>query len=154
MAHTDSHAAQHSDRMFVDRDEEHLRLLGLYHFIVSGLCFLAVVIFVIVPLLIGPGNLGVPLPPGGAAALQKQLVGGLLIGGLLTFIFAMNGWSLRRHENLITCMILSCIECLSIVLGFTLGGFGLILGISAVLVLRRPSARALFQSTQAEAAPK
>lgn len=153
MTHTESHTT-HLQQVMVDRDEEHLKLLGIYHFVVAGLLLLTVIMFVIVPLLVGPGNLGAQLPPGGVAAVQQQLIIGLIVGGLLTFVFAMNGWSLRRHENLITCMILSCLECLTIVLGFSLGGFGLILGISAVLVLRRPSVKELFKRTKTQTVSK
>lgn len=151
MAHTDPHTA-HAEGIpeiipeikMVNRDEEHLKLLGLYHFVVAGFNLLALILFVIVPLLMGPAymqSLTGTLPPGGAAAVQQQLIGGLIVGGLLTFILAMNGWSLRRHENWMSCIIMSCIQCLSIPLG-------MILGISAILVLRRPSVKELFRQTK------
>lgn len=139
--------APHSTRVMVDRDEEHLRLLAVFHFIVGGFNLLVLVLLVLLPLVLGPSYyaaLNIPQPPGG---WQERLIGALLVGSLQTLIYALNGWSLKNHHNRISCMILSVIECLSIPLG-------LILGVSAILVLRRDSVKELFDRAKAQVAPQ
>jgi hypothetical protein len=108
--------------------------------VVATISALVLVLFVLLPLVLGPGfleMLHLQLPPGGRQTLQLRLVRGLLVGGLATLVFAWNGWALKKRQYYVCCMILSCIECLSIPLG-------MILGVSAVLVLRRESVKAMF----------
>jgi hypothetical protein len=139
-----------SHRVLIDRDEEHLRLLALFHFVVAGFNLLALLLLVVLPLALGPNYyaaLKLPQPPGGLAAIQQRLVGALIVGGLQTLIYAYNGWCMKNHHNRISCMIMSVFECLSIPVG-------LILGVSAILVLRRDSTKALFESANAKMAPQ
>jgi hypothetical protein len=124
----------------VNRDEEHLNLLALYHWVVAAIMALILFVFVLLPLVLGPGYLAalhVAVPAGGKQAMQLRLISGLLVGGMATLVFALNGWSLKKRQYYICCIILSCIECLSIPLG-------MILGVSAILVLRRESVKAMF----------
>lgn len=119
----------------VNRDEEHLQLLGFYHLLMAGLTTLALVLFTLLPLLIGPSFfkfLGLPPNP------PEKLMIGLLFLGLVSAVYAFNGWSLRKKQHYISCIILSCVECLTNV------PYGLIMGISAILVLRRESVKELF----------
>ena len=128
-------------RPWIDRDEEHLRLLSVFHFVAAGFNFLIVVLLVLVPLLWGAdyyATLNIQLPPGGMAAMSRRLMEALIAGSLQTQVYALNGWSLRQHQNRISCMVLSVVECLSIPLG-------LIMGVSAMLVLRRDSVKVLFE---------
>jgi hypothetical protein len=134
-----AHAYQHIGRIMVDRDEEHLRLLGNYHLLIAGINAVGLLLFVILPLLLGPSfyaALGMPMPDS-EGAMQQRLLAGLFIGGLMTLVYAMNGLSLKGKRNRISCMILSVVECLNIPMG-------MILGISAILVLRRESVKTLF----------
>ncbi len=127
-------------RPLVDRDEEHLRLLSVFHWVAAGFNLLVVVLLVLVPLLWGAdyyASLKIQLPPGGMAAMSRRLMEALVAGSLQTLVYALNGWSIRQHQFRISCMILSVVECLSLPLG-------LILGVSAILVLRRDSVKALF----------
>lgn len=136
MAHTHGHPGS----IMVNRDEEHLNLLAQYHLVVAAISALVLLVFVLLPLLLGPGYLAalhINLPAEGRPGMQMRLVSGLLVGGTATAIFALNGWSLKKRQYYICSMILSCIECLSIPLG-------MILGVSAILVLRRESVRAMF----------
>lgn len=81
-----------------------------------------------------------PVPSGGKAALQEHLIKGLLVVGLVTAILALNGWSIKKRQHYLSCLVLSCIECLSVPVG-------MILGVSAIMVLRRESVRELFRQT-------
>lgn len=133
-----SHAGHIQPSMMVDRDDEHLRLLGLYHLIVAGINVLGLVVFIILPLLMGPSYLAaMGAQVGSAEDLQRKLMVGLILGGLMTFLYAMNGISLRGKRNRISCIIMSVVECLNFPLG-------MLLGISAIVVLRRESVKAKF----------
>lgn len=138
---TDSSMPHPAHPGLVNRDEEHLKLLAFYHFLFAGINTLFLVVFVILPLVMGPGAYGPMHFPGGPGPLdmRQRLLGGLLIGGLMILVFAMNGWSLKNRQNRISSMILSCVECLSL-------PWGMVLGISTLMVLKRESVKALFSS--------
>lgn len=139
MAHTHGQPGS----VMVNRDEEHLDLLAQYHWVVAILSAVVLIVFVLLPLVLGPGYLEalhIAMPEGGRQAMQLRLVSGLLVGGMATLVFALNGWSLKKRHYYISCLILSCIECLSIPLG-------MILGVSAILVLRRESVKAMFHQS-------
>lgn len=141
MTYTPHGYHQQNSRVMVDRDVEHLRLLGVFHFVVGGLCLVILVFLVLLPLLLGPSySNGVNSHKSAA-----QLVGDLIVGGLLTLILMLNGWSLKNHHNRISCMVMSIFECLSIPLGT-------ILGVSAILVLRRESVKQLFERAKSQVA--
>jgi hypothetical protein len=121
----------------INRDEEHLRLLGNYHLLMAGLTALVLVLFTLLPLLVGPAFftfLGLPPSP------PEKLVFSLLLLGIISAIYGFNGWSLRNRQHRVSCIILSCIECLTSL------PYGMIMGISAILVLRRESVRELFRA--------
>lgn len=128
--------APHHASALVNRDEEHLRLLSGYHLLFAGILTVILLVFTLLPLLLGSAYFQAlklqPTPP-------DKLITALIIGALYTTVVALNGWSLKKQRHRISCIILSCIECLNI-------PFGMILGISAILVLRRESVRELFQS--------
>lgn len=131
----------------VNRDEEHVRLLAGYHLVIAGFHGVALFLFVLLPLLIGPAfyrALGTPQPPN-PLLWQQLLLVNLLIRGLLTFLIALNGWSLKRRRYWLTCVLLSVLECSALILLHDPLSF--LLGISAVLVLRRPGVKAMFRQT-------
>lgn len=133
-----------SSSFLVDRNVEHLRLLTIYHFVVAILVAGLWVVFYILPLVIGPTyyqflHLPVTLS---AEALRVQLLGGLVVYGAQIAVLGLNGRCLQQRKHWISCVVLSCIECLCA------PPLGLLLGVSAVLVLRRESVKILF------AAPK
>ncbi len=121
----------------VDRNDEHLRLLGLYHGLITAGFLLLVLLMYALPLLIGPRYYQVvvlfkPLTP-------QLLLAGLLLSLIQVTVMGLNAWCLFRRKNRLSCMVLSCAECLC------LPPLGFILGLSAVLVLRREAVAVLFQ---------
>lgn len=131
--------------MLVDRDAEHLRLLGIYHMVFGAFSLIILLLFVLAPLIIGPSfysSLHVPVPD--PALLRKQLLTGLLAGGLQVFVYVMNGWCLYRHRNRMSAIVMSIAECLSIPIG-------LVLGLSAIIVLRRDTVKELFNRNKPQA---
>lgn len=69
-----------------------------------------------------------------------------LVGVAILFCIILAGQSLSRHESYEFCMMVAIFECLLIPLGT-------IIGIWTILVLRRPSVRALFKSPPPQESP-
>jgi hypothetical protein len=130
----------------VNRDEEHLRLLALYHRVVAGIHSVALLVFVVLPLIIGPAyyhSAANPLPVN-PKLMQQLLLVSLIVRGLIIIMIALNGWFLQQKRHWLTCVILSILECGAIVLLHEPSG--LLLGVSAILVLRRESVKALYKA--------
>ena len=120
----------------VNRDEEHLKLLANYHWLVCIVYFLTLLLNVIIPLWIAKPT--TPL----SHADGTLLLGRLLIQSLYVVFSGMTAWCLKRHKHWLTCCILSVYECSSIVLIHD--PMGIILGISAILKLKNDSVKELF----------
>ena len=137
------------------QDEEHLRLLALFHYIWGAAtaifaCFGLIHFFVGLAMLNEPGGLlgNSVVPPN---APPTAVLGGLLfaiIGGL----FVLLGWTLggltiyagrciaaRKKHGLI--FVTACLNCLNMPVGTALGVFTLV-------VLSRPTVKVLFDTWQ------
>ncbi len=124
----------------VDRNLEHLRLLAIYHLIIAAAVVLLGIFLYGLPLVMGaalplvfPG-----LPTWSPGVSRIQLGASLLVILVQVAVLGLNGWCLRNRKHWLSCVILSCIECLCAL------PLGLLLGISAVLVLRRESVKTIF----------
>jgi hypothetical protein len=136
----------------MNQDNEHLRLLAIFHCIVAGLAAL----FSFFPLLYtamgaiflfaarhGTSKPGEELPP--------EILGWLFVAfGALFFLAGIAmaicilfaGISLSRRRCYWFAFVVACIECIFI-------PFGTILGIFTIIVLSRESVKALFLTAQA-----
>ena len=128
----------------MSRDEEHLRLLSIFHYVVAGLSGL----FALLPLIyIGLGALMLRGRGEGAEAEQDvRIIGWVIIaaGSVLAAIaltFAMflvaAGRSLSRRRNHTFCLVMAAVACLFM-------PFGTMLGVFTIIVLQRASVRRLF----------
>ncbi len=132
-------------------DEEHLRLLSIFHFILGGLSALAFCI----PLI--HLTLGIALVTGIIPSGQKgeevpqQVVGWFFIG--CASLAIVLGWSysismviagrrLRQHRTYTFCITMAALSCASV-------PFGTCLGVFTILVLARPSVKQLFEKQKA-----
>ena len=134
------------EKITVDRDEEHLKLLSTFHYVVAGisaffacipLIHLAVGIIMTIasyteggdeaPVLLGVGLLFSAI---GAFAV--------LLGWSLAFCIFLSGRYLaaRKHYNF--CMVIAAISCLCM-------PFGTILGIFTIITLTRGSVKGMFE---------
>jgi hypothetical protein len=138
MVFESSTSHESNSSLLINPDEEHLRLLSIYHLIVSGIYVGILVIFVLIPLLTGPGKTlnGNPIIP-------ERLIYHLITRGILALLIFLNGWSFKHRRYWLSCCLLSIFECST----FTLlnDPIGPILGISSVLVLRRKTIKTLMQ---------
>ena len=136
----------------MNQDNEHLRLLAIFHYIVAGLAAL----FSFFPLLytamgaifLFAARHGTPKP---GEELPPEILGWLFVAfGALFFLAGIAmalcilfaGGSLSRRRCYWFAFVVACIECIFI-------PFGTILGIFTIIVLSRESVKALFLTAQA-----
>lgn len=130
----------------MNQDEEHLRLLSIFHYVVGGLtallaCFPCIHLAVGIALVSG----AISVKPQDEAPLL--LVGTLFI--IIPAIIILAGWTLAvtilfagrflaQRAHYTYCMTIAGIECIVF-------PFGTILGVFTIIVLNRASVRGLFQ---------
>ena len=128
------------------QDEEHLRLLAVFHNVVAGLG----VLFSLFPLL--HLGMGIMLVTGKfdsgepANGFEPAFMGWFFIAFSLTWIIAgltmsvfvfRAGRHLRRRERHMFCVVMAGVMC-------AFAPFGTVLGVFTLLVLHRPAVRAAF----------
>ena len=134
----------------MNQDNEHLRLLAIFHYVVAGLAAL----FSFFPLLYttvgaififaarhGTPKLGEELPPeflGWVFVVLGLLL--FLLGVAMAICILIVGRCLSRHKHYTFALVMACIECLFI-------PFGTILGVFTIIVLSRDSVKAFFETT-------
>jgi len=131
----------------MNRDQEHLQLLSIFHYVVAGLAAL----FSFFPLLYtiigtififaarhGTAKSGEDLPPEFLGWIFAVIGLGLFLFGLaIAFCILIAGRSLALRKRYSFAMVMACIECIFV-------PFGTILGVFTIVVLSRQSVRALF----------
>ncbi len=132
------------------QDEEHLRLLAIFHYVVAGITAL----FSLIPIAhITVGILMVmgKLESGPSDAAEPLWMGWMFIamGGVwmaagltLAVCLALAGRYLRARQHYMYCLVVACIACI-----FT--PFGTVLGIFTIIVLMRQTVKDAFAATAA-----
>jgi cytochrome bd-type quinol oxidase subunit 2 len=137
----------------MNQDREHLRLLAIFHYVVSGLAAL----FSFFPLLYttigtififaarhGTAKPGEDLPPeflGWIFAVLGSLL--FLMGIAMAICILIAGRSLALRKRYSFALVMACIECVFI-------PFGTILGVFTIVVLSRESVRGLFSTAKVQ----
>lgn len=130
------------------QDEEHLRLLSIFHYIVGGLAGLFA-LFPIVHLILG---LAFILAPEAFAAKGEEpppaflgwffvvfAASFILLGWIFAVFVIVTGRFLARHRHWLFCLVMGAIECLFM-------PFGTVLGVFTIVVLMRESTKELFSA--------
>jgi hypothetical protein len=130
------------------QDEEHLRLLSIFHYVFGGLVAVGAtipIIHVIIGVVIavsasfdrGHGG-GPPVWLGLLIAIigGALVLGGWTVAGLMLYA----GRCLWRRTRYVFCLVVAAISCLFVPLGTVLGVF-------TIIVLNRPSVKTLFAQT-------
>ena len=128
-------------------DEQHLELLGIFHYVVGAImglfaCF--PILHLIVGLAVVTGNFG----PEDAMPGEARFMGLFFI--VFAGMFILIGWGmaicvllaaskLRKRTNYTFCLVVAAIECMFM-------PFGTVLGVFTIVVLSRPSVKAMFES--------
>ena len=127
----------------VDQDEEHLRLLSILHYVWGGLtafggCIGGIYAIVGGGLLTAAATQGHNAPPAWVGGFML-VIGGFIVLLVITYsaLAILAGRCLARKQHYTFCIVMACIECLSIPLGTALGVF-------TIVVLSRPSVKQKF----------
>ena len=126
----------------MSQDQEHLKILTIFHYVAAGM----IALFACIPLI--HFFLGLAMATGalGCEGGPESIVGLFFMAGAALFIIA--GWALAvlvffagrnlsRRTNHTFCMIIAGVECLFMPVGTVLGVF-------TIIVLSRNSVKALF----------
>ena len=128
----------------MNQDEEHLKLLSIFHYVVGGLAAL-VSCFPVLHLTIGiaiacgvlEGADGPPRVVGWLFIVPAAII--ILVGWTLAVCILVAGKKLARHEARTYCLVIAGIECLFMPVGTVLGVF-------TIIVLTRESVRQVFSA--------
>lgn len=129
----------------MNQDEEHLRLLSLFHYIVGGLMALFAclpilhiiigVLMIVSPHFFGPNS---NAPPPFIGWIFVIIGGGLVLLGWLTAALVLySGCCLARNKHYLYSLIVAGLCCLFVPLGT-------ILGVFTFIVLLRPQVKERF----------
>ena len=142
-------------------DAEHLKLLSIFHYVLAGLAALIgsfPIIHVIIGIMMVSGKFSFPVspPPSGASGTPPPMPGFppefgwmfIIMGSaiiLLSWVYAgllfYSGRCLSARRKWTFSFVMACISCIHIPLGTALGVF-------TILVLQRPTVKALFDRPQ------
>lgn len=134
----------------MDRDEEHLKLLSIFHYVAGGIAgFVACIPFI--HLIIGIVVLTVGFEeasgdeefPALLFGLMFTLIPGFIIlcGWALAICLIVAGRKLAKRTNYMFCLVIACIGCIFM-------PFGTVLGVFTIIVLMRPSVKELFAANK------
>jgi len=133
----------------MNQDEEHLKLLSIFHYVVAGIAALFAC-FPIFHFLIGIGMLTGSFAAPPDETFPLAIVGGIFTvfaGGIMLFgwgfavAVALAGRFLASKQHYTFCLVMGGIDCLFM-------PFGTVLGVFTIIVLVRPSVKELFEANQ------
>jgi hypothetical protein len=138
------------NKQTMTQDEDHLRLLSVFHYIVGGLAAF-VACFPIIHLVIGLVFILAPQKFDGKGQPPPAWFGWLFV--ILASIFIMLGWIfagfvlaagrfLAKRKRHTFCLVMAGVECLFM-------PFGTVLGVFTIIVLMRDSVKQLFSADNA-----
>lgn len=128
----------------VDRDDEHLKLLSIFYYVLASVMALGGLVPVI-HIAIGSALLSGVID---GADDEVRWVGALLIGlglGIMALVWTfaallfLTGRFLGRRTNRTFCMVIAALSCLHF-------PYGTLLGVFTFMVLVRPTVRELFSA--------
>jgi hypothetical protein len=127
----------------MNKDEEHLKLLSIFHYIVGGLagffaCF-PIIHFCIGVLMLADASRGGPPVVLGLFFIMMSLTF-IILGWALAICLIISGRYLALKERYKFCFAIACISCVLI-------PYGTVLGVFTIIVLMRPSVKELFAAT-------
>ncbi len=132
----------------MNQDEQHLKLLSIFHYIVGGLFVLFPSMFTYNPILITLSMIGlvISVDPNGEPTLfggiNLIILGGalVLLSWTLAALIITAGRCLAKRTRYMYCFVIAAISCMFV-------PFGTVLGIFTIIVLSRESVKAMFGRT-------
>ena len=132
--------------MTPDQDQQHLQLLSIFHYVIGGItalfaCFPIFHLIFGLSFLVGsiatPTEEGIPMAAVGAMfTIFPACI--ILIGWALAASIALTGYYLSKRLHYTFCLVVAGVECIFM-------PFGTVLGVFTIIVLVRPSVKALFE---------
>jgi hypothetical protein len=132
----------------MNQDEEHLRLLSIFHYVCAGMaalfaCFpvfhlVLGLVLLFKPESFGPGNNQPPAFVGLFFIMFASII--ILFGWVFAACVAYAGHCLGQRKHYTFCLVMAGVACLFM-------PFGTVLGIFSIIVLVRPQVKALFDIT-------
>ncbi|MGD8388461.1 MAG: hypothetical protein PVG49_15050 [Desulfobacteraceae bacterium] len=135
-------------------DEQHLKLLSIFHYVVGGIgcffaCFPLIHVVIGALFLLNPESLqGNGGGPPSAVFGWLFLIMGILffaVGQAASICLIVSGRFLARRKKYMFSFVFACVECIFI-------PFGTVLGIFTIVVLSRDSVKALYGRPVSQAA--
>ncbi len=137
------------------QDQQHLKLLSTFYYVLAGfqgfitlICILALLVILGIGLL-GAAASGSKHGASGAAGVFAFIsmfacfiVPALIFAAAITYVYYLAGKNFARQKSYVFCFIIACFTCMSFPLGTALGVFSLV-------VLLRPSVKAMFEANDA-----
>lgn len=138
----------------VDQDQEHLRLLTVFHYVYAGMvalfaCFPIIHLVVGILMLTKPDTFSGPNnpPPALIGYLFAIMGGAFVVGGwMLAICTFLVGRFLASRRHYVFCLIISGVNCIVVPLGT-------VLGVVTIMVLLRPTVKTLFSTPVPAAVP-
>lgn len=131
----------------MNQDQEHLKLLSIFHYVVGGIVALFS-LFPIIHLVLGiifvfapeKANANMHTAPAAVGWLFMGVAGLMIvIGFTFAVLIALTGRSIARRKRYTFCLVMAALECLMV-------PFGTILGVFTIIVLVRDSVKQLFHA--------
>lgn len=128
----------------MNQDEEHLRLLSIFHYVVGGLtalggCFpfihITIGLMIVTGKFEGPGHDDAPAVFGWLFVIIGLFIVAMM--WTLATVMFLAGRRLSQRRSHLFCTIVAAVSCL-------LFPFGTVLGVFTLIVLSRPSVKQLF----------
>jgi hypothetical protein len=137
-----------------NQDEQYLKLLSIFHYVVGGLAGLFAC-FPIIHLVVGLGILISSLTSSshnGPPALIGLFfvvfaVGFILIGWTFAICIMIDGRFIATRKHYMFCLIMAGIECM-------FSPFGTVLGVFTIVMLVRPTVKASFEGQPVASLPQ
>ena len=126
-------------------DNEHLKLLSIFHYVKGGITALFAcipiihvvfgLVLIVAPRLFGHGSDQPPAFIGWLFVILGFFI--IFLGWTVAVLVLIAGRCIARRRHYTFCFVVACLECLSV-------PFGTVLGVFTILVLNRQSVKALF----------
>jgi hypothetical protein len=131
----------------MNRDEEHLRLIAIFHYVLAGLmtlfalfpvihlCMGLFIVFGVPHLATHPGETSPPAWFGWIFVAAASFF--ILLGLTMAILIFITARCLSRRKHYRFCFVMACVEC-------ALMPFGTVLGVFSITTLNRESVKPLF----------